>query len=271
MTTRAQINGTPIHYEATGEGPPLVLVHGSWGDAIDWGAVAGLLSESFRVIAYDRRGHSRSRPVPEDHTRRADEDDLAGVIESLAGGAAHVVTNSFGGLIGLGLAARRPELFASLAVHEPPVMSIVGEGAAELLGAATTLADQIEAGDVEVATRTFMEEIALGPGSWEGQLAERERRTFVANAPTFAGEVRDPAAYDVDIDALARSRVPSLITKGSEGPPPLRALSDELARVLPHAETGVFEGAGHAPHETHPSDYADLIAAFATQADQVAA
>ena len=36
----------------------VVLVHGSWGDHHNWDAVAPMLARSFRVLTYDRRGHS---------------------------------------------------------------------------------------------------------------------------------------------------------------------------------------------------------------------
>jgi pimeloyl-ACP methyl ester carboxylesterase len=62
MTT---INGVKIFYELTGDsGEPLVLVHGSWIDHHNWDAVVPSLARSFRVLTYDRRGHSQSeRPA----------------------------------------------------------------------------------------------------------------------------------------------------------------------------------------------------------------
>ena len=55
------VNGVQLFLEQTGErGAPLVLVHGSWGDHHNWDAVVPALSKSFRVVTYDRRGHSRS-------------------------------------------------------------------------------------------------------------------------------------------------------------------------------------------------------------------
>lgn len=41
----------------------MVLIHGSWGDHANWQAVVPGLSESFRVLTYDRRGHSKSEKV----------------------------------------------------------------------------------------------------------------------------------------------------------------------------------------------------------------
>jgi pimeloyl-ACP methyl ester carboxylesterase len=56
----ARVNGVSLHYELTGAGDPLVLVHGSWGDHHNWDPVVPALAESFQVLTYDRRGHSQS-------------------------------------------------------------------------------------------------------------------------------------------------------------------------------------------------------------------
>ena len=47
-------------------------------------------------------------------------------------------------------------------------------------------------------------------------------------------------------------------------------LADALAAALPHAETGIVEGAGHTPHETHAHAYVEMITAFAGQAERLA-
>lgn len=115
---RQRINGAELYYELSGSGDPLVLVHGSWVDHTSWQLVVPDLARSFRVLAYDRRGYSLSERPLGQGSRREDEEDLAALVEALDLAPAHVVANSFGGSIALGLAARRPDLFRSLIVHE---------------------------------------------------------------------------------------------------------------------------------------------------------
>ena len=67
---------------------------------------------------------------------------------------AHVAANSFGGSIALGLAARRPELFRSLIVHEAPLMGLVADDAElrplmrEFQGKIEAVTDQLRSGDI---------------------------------------------------------------------------------------------------------------------------
>jgi pimeloyl-ACP methyl ester carboxylesterase len=119
-------------------------------------------------------------------------------MEALDPAPAHFAGNSFGASIALGLAARRPDLFRSLIVHEPPLMGLVADDAElrplmmEFQGRIVAVADQLRAGDIEGGTRRFVEEVALGPGAWE-QLPEEVRQMDMNNAPTFLDEVQDPS------------------------------------------------------------------------------
>ena len=108
MPQQQSVNVSRLFYELSGSGDPLVLVHGSWVDHKDWQLVVPSLTKSFRVLTYDRRGHSLSERLLGPGSRREDEEDLAALIEALDLAPARVAAHSFGASIALGLAARRP-------------------------------------------------------------------------------------------------------------------------------------------------------------------
>ncbi|WP_329197871.1 MULTISPECIES: alpha/beta fold hydrolase [unclassified Streptomyces] len=261
---RTRVNGVELFYEVTGEGDPLVLVHGSWVDHHSWRLVAPRLAGSYRVVVYDRRGHSGSERPPGQGTRREDEDDLAALIETLDLAPAHVAGSSFGGSTALGLAARRPELFRTLAAHEPPLLGLV-EGDEEAQAARLRLdavfAD-IRGGDHAAAARRFVEEVVSGPGEW-GRVPEPIRETFIANAPTFLDEQSDPSWAMIDLPRLAAGYTgPALLTTGSEGMPWFPGIVAKLGKALRGARVVTLEGAGHVPHVTHPDAYVDTLTGF---------
>jgi pimeloyl-ACP methyl ester carboxylesterase len=259
-----EVNGVRLMVDETGNGEPLVLVHGSWGDRQGWTLVLGELGRQFRVISYDRRGHSESEDSREPGTRRDDEDDLAALIEALGPAPVNVVANSFGASISLGLLARRPELFRTLCAHEPPLVGLaLDDPAVSQLGAGVAgVLEQIDRGEVETAAEDFVENVALGPGAW-AMLPDADRATMVRNAHTFAEEGHDPAWANLDLEALARTEVPILLTQGDQSPPVFPVVVSRLAEGIEAAEVQTLPGAGHLPHVTHPKELCAAIASFA--------
>jgi pimeloyl-ACP methyl ester carboxylesterase len=252
------INGHLLYVESAGRGEPIIAVHGSWTNGAVWGAAAAVLRSSLRVVTYDRLGSSRSEHPDVALTRRRHEDDLAALIERLAG-SAHLVANSYGAATALSLAARRPELVRSVFAHEPAVADLAPTPAVEAARAAiTAVTARIRGGDPEGGARQFIEEVALGPGGWE-RLPAVFRDAAVGNAETFAAEMLDPAWAAIDTAALARYPGRIVLTEGGHSPAWFHDIADALAAAVPHVERATLAAAGHSPHSTHPDEYAALI------------
>jgi pimeloyl-ACP methyl ester carboxylesterase len=247
----------------------MALVHGSWTDARTWDHVLPALSAGFRVLTYDRRGHSRSERPATPGSLREDAADLAGLLERLGLAPAHVVGNSFGASVALRLAIERPDLVRSLIVHEPPVFALLegdpaGEVALSALQArAQAAAGHLRAGRIEEGARAFVDTIALGPGAWEERLSDEGRAMFRLNAPTWLDEMDDPEAYRLPVAPLAGSGVRILLTAGELSPPHFALATERLRALLPGAEGGSLAGAAHVPHVSHPEAFAAMAGGFA--------
>ena len=251
-----RVNGAELHVEPpVGDGELLVLVHGSWTDHNTFAALIEPLAKSFRVVRYDRRGHSRSPRGPEPPPRRTDEDDLAALIAALGGEPAHLVGTSYGAAISLALAGRRPELVRSVVAHEPPMLGLVPMPAIE--AAFAGVQDQLASGDIEGGTRRFFEEVVLGPGGWE-MIPEPIRRVALANARTFIDLREDPDWGTLDVAAVSRFPGRIVITRGDAGPAWLPHVALAVADMIGR-ESRVIPGAGHSPHLTRPQAFAALI------------
>ena len=268
-TTR--VNDVELFYELSGDGTPLVLVHGSWGDHHDWDPVVPTLAKSFRVLAYDRRGHSASERPARQGNVFEDADDLAGLIDELGLAPAHVAGNSFGAVVTLRAATRRPEVFRSLIAHEPPLFPLLAGTAFEralidVQQRITAVVVLLEGGDHQEAARLFVETIAFGPGAWEGQLTPEMRAVFVANAPTFLDEVRDTDALQMDLGALAAFDNPALLTSGTKSAPFFGPVVERVAESLPRAQRITIDNADHVPQISVPERYVELVRGFISAA-----
>jgi pimeloyl-ACP methyl ester carboxylesterase len=268
----ANVNGVRLAYEDEGSGPPLVLVHGSWTNRHGFDLVAPGLSERFRVVRHDRRGHSESEAA--EGTLQDDAADIAALAEALDLGPFHVACSSRGGVIGLKLAAAQPDVVSSIVCHEPPLTAIVPKDAPQWpqieaqLANETRVVEMIDAGDHEGAARFFVDEVAFGRGAWD-RMTRFLRGMFVENAATYSGEYRDPDVHRVDTDALSKYPGRALLTTSDDSPPWFGVVIEHLAEVLPRVERHVYRGGGHNPQGSRPQEYIDVVGDFVARAAMV--
>jgi pimeloyl-ACP methyl ester carboxylesterase len=266
------VSGVELYYETAGTGDCLVLTHGSWTDGSGWERVVARLAERFRVVVWDRRGHSRSEAGDGPGSRAEDAADLAGLIEHLGDAPVHVAGNSYGAIVALTMVTARPDLVATATLHEPPLWSLLegtrDRGLADALSAADSnlvvVGELISSGHRRAAAEYFIEHVALGRGAWD-QLPEPFRAVLEANAPTFLDELADSTALSIDAGALAAISVPVLLTHGTESPALFRAVIAELVELVPTACVEVLAGAGHIPHVTHPEEWMSCLTVFHDQ------
>jgi len=187
---------------------------------------------------------------------------------------AHVVGNSGGASIALRLAAKRPELFRSLVVHEPPLLDLLKgraefqpmlDGFNERIGAVIALLDM---GDNAAAAERFVNTVAFGPGAWVN-LPRPIRDTFIRNAPTFRDETRDPEGLTIEFDSLRRFDRPVLLSIGTQSPPFFKPIVQTVAAALSTSRHYTFDGAGHVPHISHPELYVETVRDFCQNAGRL--
>lgn len=105
-----------VWYDEQGSGPPVVFVHGGAVDGRFFKDNVPALVDAFRVITVDLWGHGRSPDREGPFSLASFADDVAAVIERVAGGLAHVVGHSIGAVVALDLAMRHPGVVDRLVV-----------------------------------------------------------------------------------------------------------------------------------------------------------
>src|SRR5881392_3809104 len=102
-----------------GDGEPAVFVHGSFGWGEETWREQRALADHYKLLLVDRRGFGASSPNgPVDFERDADD------VAELLGDGSHLVGHSYGGVVSLLAAARRPDAVRSLALIEPPAFGV---------------------------------------------------------------------------------------------------------------------------------------------------
>lgn len=103
------INSVKLYYEITGEGEPLLLLHGGLGGSEHFEAVLPDLSKAFKVITVDRRGHGRSHDNAEPYSYAGMADEMNAVLDHFEMDSVSIIGFSDGGVVGYHLASTYPE------------------------------------------------------------------------------------------------------------------------------------------------------------------
>lgn len=221
MTTPPGLNVT-----VWGEGDAAVLVHGSFGWGEETWREQRPLAETHRLLLVDRRGFGDSRANGRVDFER-DADDVAALLE----GGAHLVGHSYGGVVSLLAAARRPEAVRSLALIEPPAFGIArGHPAVEKL--ISSIGEAIKTDDPSEYRSLFLRSFGFPaqPTTLSGRNLEAARSSMLERPPWEA---------EIPLDTLAATNIPTLLIRGDWCPAPDSAR--DRAGAAFHAVCDVLE------------------------------
>ena len=255
-------DGTPIAVFTTGDGPPLILVHGASADHTTFRVVGPLLASTFTVHAIDRRGRGASGDAA-GYTIEREYEDLVAVavaIAAEAGVPTDVAGHSYGGRCALG-AGLRTDALRRIVSYEgaptPPGSSYHPPGVE------ARLREGLLAGDRDGALTTFLcEVVGMSEADVAAYRADPVWPLRAAVAGTILRELEaetDPAA---SLEALGGVRQPVLQLLGGESLPVFRDATEALDGRLADGRVVVIDGARHAAHHTHPAEVVEAIRAF---------
>ncbi|MGZ8782762.1 MAG: alpha/beta fold hydrolase [Gaiellaceae bacterium] len=128
-----------LDYHVGGEGEPLLLLHGLAGSTRNWCEVLPALVQRHRVVSVDLPGHAGSGRLARGATTGDFADAVAAVLDAEGIDRAVVVGHSFGGLVALRLAERRPQLLRGLLLISPAGIASSTRAAHAVLLATTTI------------------------------------------------------------------------------------------------------------------------------------
>jgi pimeloyl-ACP methyl ester carboxylesterase len=235
-----------IHFESTGDGRPVVFLHGWTMDHELWDRQVTALAASYRCVTVDLRGHGHSSKPIEGYGYDEHVKDIHALLEALDLRHAALVGSSMGGAIAIQLTALHPERVAQVVTVGTPPQLVADdrwpEGRPrEVVGAfleaqrvareqtMRTIVEESVHAELDEATNAWLFQIALRSpswaaiGSWKGALA--------SSAVPFIGRLTAPlfvihGRHDAFVSNEAAAR---------------------LAAEAPHSRLAWFENSAHFP------------------------
>ena len=242
-TTVLSQDGTPIAVWRSGEGPPLVLIHGAAADHNRWAPVLPALGERFAVFAVDRRGRGQSGDST-DYALDREYEDLVAVVES-AGEDVSVLGHSYGGICALEAALLTGRI-RKLVLYEPPMGFL--KSPPHVVDRLQTLLEEERRDEL---LGVFMQEVAgLPPDQVELMRSLPAWEARLDAADTIPREERASREYVFDASRFGELAVPTLYLQGSDSSEPFRVAGEALRGALPDCRVVIMPGQRHAAMDT---------------------
>jgi len=255
--------GRTLNWREEGQGPRLILVHGSPADGRAWNRVVPFLKDRFRLLMPDLPGYGASDAVPDEPQGRAAlmGTAVARLIESV--GPTAVAGHSYGGLVALAatlqvkpgtvtrLTLLEPMLMCGLKLVDDPTLPPVREFFEAYV-------QRVDAGEPDAVG--LMIDYWFGKGAF-ARLPDPVRGYLNANAPRNVLDVRSSFAADMTAAELAALAFPVLMVWGDRSPDVVPAMGRALLKLVPGARVATLVGGNHGMLDLQPEAVANYIGA----------
>lgn len=252
-------DGTHIACRDTGQGSPVLLVHGTAADSLCWDPIVAMLAYRFQVYLMDRRGRGSSGDTaPYDIAR--EYEDIAAIVESIDRPVA-VVGRSYGGLCALEAALLTSNI-RKLVLYEPTTLpsdldAPYSEELIEKIEAAVA-----EGRNDEAVLLFLYEAMGLLPDQVNALRSQALWKRRVAAAHTIPRELRARRAYRLDLNRFAALTIPTLLLLGSESPDIARRQLEAADAVLPFSRIVELPGQSQTALDTSPGLFVRELVEF---------
>ncbi len=247
-------NGETLHHITEGAGPAVLLIHSMGADVRMWRDQIAALSDRYRCIAFDCRGHGGSTYNAR-YTVPGVAADLKAGLDGLGVESCHVIGLAMGGPIAVSFAAQWPGAVRSIVIADGFV-DMREAGGARIPDWSNTIRSTPMAEFGETYARMRLLPCA-------SDTARRELAEAIAKVPPEAYIDVMKAIFDTAFtDELARVRAPALVIWGEEDDVTPLPHSRQIAQGIPGARLETIPGAAHIANLDQPEAFNRLLAGF---------
>ena len=255
-------NGIDINYLVEGDGPWLTMSHSLACNLHMWDEEAKRLSQRYKVLRYDTRGHGGSGAPAGAYTLELLADDLHGLLQALGVTSTHFVGLSMGGMIGQTYALKYPGMFKSLALCDT-----TSRYPAEAAGLWAERIKTVEAQGMEPLVASTLERWFTAPFRQARPEVVAKVAAMIRSTPVPGYVGCSHAIPKINVTArLAEIRCPSVVIVGKDDPGTPVAMAEEIHQALPGSELVVIPAAAHLSNLEQPDAFNQALARFLDQA-----
>ncbi|MFD1343770.1 alpha/beta fold hydrolase [Litorisediminicola beolgyonensis] len=245
-----------ISHGTPGDGPPLILVHGLYGQARNWLQIARALSKERHVIAVDQRNHGDS-PWTDSHDYPGMAEDLAQVIDA-QGGLADLVGHSMGGKAVMALALTRPDLVHRMIIADMAPVAYDHDQLQYVKAMKSVDLSQVE--KRSDAARQLSEHVSDSTlQSFFTQSIDTSEKRWKLNLDVLERDMDKVLGWP-DLDGSFEG--PALFLSGAESDYVAPAYRDTIRGYFPKARFVSLPGTGHWLHAEKPREFAETVQTF---------
>src|SRR4051812_25853993 len=272
MSQQVKVDGLTINYDVQGDGEPLLLIPYPSADHACYAFQLPAYTEHFRCIALDLPGSGESDKPDGPYSTEGYAEQVAGFLTAIGIERAHVAGVSLGAAVGMHLAARHPNLVASLSLHSgwarsDAYLRAVLEMWRTLARCLPSVADVVIQA---IFPLCFTPEMYVGRPEFVGTLADFVRGRPAQPVDAFLAQTEAALAHDAAA-TLGEIRVPTLITVGAHdlicSPRFARRINDRIGG----SELVVFEHLSHAALHEDPETFNRATLEFLLRQDGLTA
>jgi pimeloyl-ACP methyl ester carboxylesterase len=248
-------DGTRIGYESFGDGPPMLLVHGTSATQIRWAPVRERLGSRYTMHEMDRRGRGLSTAEAGGYSLEREAEDVAAVAEAL-GNDVYVVAHSYGALCTME-AALITKAFRRIVLYEPPMPSPGLD-----VVPAETLAELKNIAEPEKILEAFYRNaLQLPQAAVDAMRGTEIWKARLSAAHTIARELDEVTAYRAT-PRLGRISVPVRMLLGTDTTAYLCAATAAFAGQIPNAEVVALQDQAHQAIDLDPGQFVRAVVDF---------
>ena len=261
---RMTVNHLTVSYidEGPTDAPVIIFIHGFPFNKSMWDTQVDALKSTYRVIAYDVRGHGDSEAGEEEFTIELFASDLVSLMNLLKIERAVLCGLSMGGYIALNAAVNFPDHFAALVLSDTQCAADTPEGREKRMKTIQSIKDN---GLEQYADESVKKMFA--PDAFATRTAEiKAVRQMIlrTSAQTLYNTLVALSIRKETCSRLARIKIPVLIMAGKEDQITPPALAQVMHEKIPHSSLAIIEHAGHIANMENPMDFNQQLTTFLT-------